>query len=101
MKVKHINDTNAPSYCNIPKKPLIKKRNPTTTPLLFYEACSSLASNQKNKLCVQQAATVLRNKVASWRMEDSNLGTELWETKFGRLTGLGFKLFVVICEKIV
>ena len=95
MKVKHINDTNAPSYCNIPKKPLIKKRNPTTTPLLFYEACSSLASNQKKKLCVQQAATVLRNKVASWRMEDSK------ETKFGRLTGLGFKVFVVICEKIV
>ena len=26
MKVKHINDSNAPSYCNIPKKPLIKKR---------------------------------------------------------------------------
>ena len=23
-----LNDSNAPSYCNIPKKPLIEKRNP-------------------------------------------------------------------------
>ena len=61
----------------------------------------SLALNHTKKASVQQGGAVLRTKVASWRMEDRNLGTELWETKFGRFTGLGFKLFVVICEKIV
>ena len=33
---------------------------------------------------------MLRNKAANWRMNDGNLGTELWETKLGRFTGLGF-----------
>ena len=33
---------------------------------------------------------VLRNKAANWRMEDRNFETELWETKLGRFTGLGF-----------
>ena len=39
---------------------------------------------------------MLRNKAANWRMDDGNLGIELWETKLGRFTSLGFDLFVGI-----
>ena len=40
MKVKHINDSNAPSYCNIPKKPLIEKINPNYNTSLLLRRLS-------------------------------------------------------------
>ena len=78
MKVKHINDSNAPSYCNIPKKPLIEKKNQVQH--------ISFAT----KVVSGKGGGVLRNKAANWRMEDRNLETKFWKTKLGRFTGFRF-----------
>ena len=80
MKVKHINDSNAPSYCNIPKKPLIKKRNPTTTHLFVPWSLLVFNFKPQKKACVQQAGAVLRTKVGPAR----EWKTETWGLSCGR-----------------
>ena len=71
-------------FVTFPKSPLLKKE-----PQLWRISYWKKKPNGKG-------GGVLRNKAANWRMDDGNLGTELWETKLGRFTSLGFDLFVGI-----
>ena len=67
-------------FCNIPKKPLTEKRTSTVTHLLLKKE-----PQRQRRLRAEEQGGQLKNE---WW----NLGTELWETKLGRFTSLGFDL---------
>ena len=95
MKVKHINDSNAPFYCNIPKKPLIKKRNPTTTPLfvLWSLLVFSFKPKKKRVSSKQEPCWGPRWPAGEWKTETWGLscgrrslgGLQVWGSNFSFL----------------